>query len=126
MITSDLPLFNPIPPELKLEPTRFDIWIHTDHGREIARAVIRLAMALKNSGFKKFGIGAIVERIRWNMAVKNRDENGFKISNSYRAGLSRFAVDRRPELKDFFMMKEQKNSDLMPLTVLRENQTKEG
>lgn len=104
-------------------PTLFDEWVHTAHGREVANKVIRLAMGLKKRGFRHYGIGAIVERVRWWMALKHGpDAEMFKINNNYRAGLARFAADRRPELEDFFRCRKQKNEDYMPRATLTNHQ----
>ena len=85
---------------------RFDDWVHTPHGGKVANKFIRLAIGLKRGEFKTFGAKAIVERVRWNMVMRSRDEEGYKINNSYVSRLSRFAETRCPELKGFFRMRE--------------------
>jgi len=102
-------------------PTLFDEWVHTPAGREVANKFIRLAVGLQKRGFAHFGAGAIVERIRWHMALKHgpNASDDYKINNNWRAGLARFAANRESKLCDFFRCREQKNKDLMPKTVLK-------
>ena len=112
--TPDLPLTTePV-------PTLFDEWVHTPRGREVAERFIRMSVGLHNRGFKRFGSKAIFERIRWWMRLKAGPEGGddFKVNNNFTAGLARFAVDRRPVLAEFFELREQKNPEFMPRTVL--------
>lgn len=82
---------------------KFDKWAATEEGREVRRQFIRLACGLRKGGFSHFGAKAIVERIRWHMAIKHRDENNrYKINNNYTAYLARDAEAHCPELDGFF------------------------
>lgn len=87
--------------------TRFQEWVHTPAGAEVANHFIRLAYGLWRRGFKHYGSKGIVERLRWHYNLKyarispaNGEE--FKINNNWTARLARFAEEKEPRLKDFF------------------------
>lgn len=54
-----------------------------------------LELASKN---RRFGIGFIAERVRWECFIGNYTD--FKINNNHRAYIARELVRRHPELKD--------------------------
>ncbi len=68
---------------------------------------VKFAREAKNRNFKKFGISAITERIRWEVATTTTDQD-FKISNNHRAFYARLLNDT-VEFKDFFRTKPQKD-----------------
>lgn len=102
--TPDLPdLFE----ESRVDDARFDEWVHTAHGGEVANKFIRLAIGLKRKGFKRYGAKAIVENLRFQHALEHGpDACGFKINNNITSRLARFAMSRAPELKGFFEVRE--------------------
>ena len=56
------------------------------------------------SSKKKFGIGFLAERVRWEYQVVKQN-NDFKINNNYRAYIARELVARHPEWRNFIEMR---------------------
>jgi hypothetical protein len=89
-----------------LKPThqqRFDDWVHTDQGREVANRFIRIAWGVRKRGLR-IGAKAIWERLRWHyeIAAPRQGAEAFKLNNVYTAYMARFAMDREPALQKFF------------------------
>jgi hypothetical protein len=83
--------------------SKFDTWVHTDEGREIAGMFIRLAVRMLNRGFGRYSAKALIERIRWHYDLKHGpQDDGFKVNNNYGSYLARFAMEREPRLEGFF------------------------
>ena len=61
---------------------------------QFAREAIR-------AGYNNFSIGCIWERIRWEIAMKTRDEN-FKLPNNHRAYYARLWMRKNPSHTGFF------------------------
>lgn len=90
---------------------RFLDWIHSPDGGEVSNKFIRLAIAMKRSGFKQYGAKGIVERLRWHFEMKQRKTGGeeYKINNNYTSRLARFAEERCRELECFFNKRQLKS-----------------
>jgi len=51
---------------------------------------------------RRFGMKALAERVRWQvMASWEKDEEGFRINNSYTSHLGRMLVEKHPYLAQF-------------------------
>ena len=84
----------------------FDAWVHTPAGGAVANRFIRLAIGLRRSGrFKRFGAKAIAERLRWHYLVRGAGDD-YAVNNNHTAYLARFAMERAPELRGFFVLHE--------------------
>ena len=83
--------------------SKFDTWVHSEEGREVAGMFIRLAVRVLNRGFKRYSAKALTERIRWHYDLKHgpQDES-FKVNNNYTSYLARMAMNREPRLEGFF------------------------
>lgn len=98
----------------------FDEWLHTPQGGEIANLFLRLSVGMKRRGFIHYGAQGIIERIRWNHALKygpdadaiGKGDQGFKVSHNWRRRLSIWAMTRAPELADFFRIHERHEDDV--------------
>lgn len=56
---------------------------------------------------RRFGIGALTERVRWEVAMTwAEDERGFKINNNHRAYIARRLILDHPELADYIECRE--------------------
>lgn len=62
----------------------------------------KFAMQLLQAGKKKLGSKMIMERIRWEISLEARDDEGFKINNNYTAYYSRHFVKLHPQHEDKF------------------------
>ena len=68
---------------------------------QLYRECRRLALEAVRRGRKRFGIAAVFEVARWNLALPD-DEDGFKANNDFRAVVSRLLMEHEPELADVF------------------------
>ena len=83
---------------------RFDDWI-VRHP-EIETLSVQFARELRQAGHSKYGIKAVLERIRWHYATRTDQAEEFKISNSYTSRMARFLMTKYPELEGFFNLRE--------------------
>lgn len=67
-----------------------------------------LALDLKDSGVKHYGISGLYETLRYEASLKAKDEEGFKLNNNYRALYARELARDEPALKDFFKFRLRK------------------
>lgn len=75
---------------------------------EAMRLFQELALRAAGTG-RKFGIGLLTERIRWEFHIERRDDETFKINNNFRAYIARELIERHPHLKDFIEFREVAN-----------------
>lgn len=71
----------------------------------IYESLVTLARRAKRRGLKKVGIGMLYEVLRWNSMVRT-DAEDYKLSNSFRSRYARLIMEREPELKDIFELRE--------------------
>jgi len=83
----------------------FEAWVHTPEGGQVANRFIRIAIGFLRRG-QKIGAKAIAERLRWNAFVRKAEGEAWLINNNYVSYLARFAMERAPELQDFFETRE--------------------
>lgn len=67
-----------------------------------------LALDLKHSGVRQYGISGLFETLRYEASLSCRDEEGFKLNNNFRALYARELARDEPELKDFFQFRLRK------------------
>lgn len=77
---------------------------HKDNPK-IMELFLHFARQAKDSGLKRMGAKAIMERIRWHISVDTIGSD-FKCNNSYTSRYARLAVKEIPELKGLFEMRE--------------------
>lgn len=68
---------------------------------QVYRALVQLALSMKNSGRKKYGMKGLFEVLRWNYNITTRGEE-FKMSNDFTSRYARLIMDVEPELDGFF------------------------
>lgn len=61
-----------------------------------------LALDLKRSGVRHYGISGLYETLRYEASLKSKDEEGFKLNNNYAALYARELARDEPALQDFF------------------------
>jgi len=59
-----------------------------------------------HSGRRHFSAKAIMERVRWEVAMSTQDDEGFKINNNYTSRYARLLVEEYPVFENFFEMRE--------------------
>lgn len=55
---------------------------------------------------RKFGIGLVAERVRWEMAFKYDED--YKINNNYRAYIARRIIANHPEVRGYLTLRKTK------------------
>lgn len=56
---------------------------------------------------KRFGIGQLAERVRWEAPLSTVGDE-YKINNNYRAYIARFLLEKYPVLKNFLTVRKTK------------------
>ena len=76
--------------------------------RDAIALFFRFAAEAASKG-RKFGIGLITERVRWETLIfAGREDPHYKISNSYRAYIARHLIKVEPYLEDFLTFRNVK------------------
>lgn len=79
---------------------------------EVWALLCRFAFEKIRRGFKKYGIGSVFERIRWETDQAQGDPNKhFKANNNHRSFYSREFMATFPEHDGFFRKRHQKSKD---------------
>lgn len=85
-------------------PDGFFAWL--DANREIWREFVTRAQAVKRSGRSRFSARMIMENIRWNTMLRDKDVT-FKVNNNVIPGLARLAMAAHPELEGMFELRRE-------------------
>lgn len=90
----------------------FEVWRHTPAGREISNLVVRYSLQMKRRGWTRFSIEAVINKIRWEQALKDGpDAEGFKVNNNWKRRLAIWAMSIVPDLYGFFRLREERESN---------------
>lgn len=82
-------------------------WRATPDGLAVVAAVRRRALEVRRRGFRRYGIQAIAEVVRFDRAIAaGPDQEGYKVNNSYLSRLARDLMDEDTELRGFFEIRE--------------------
>lgn len=68
-----------------------------------------MALSLRNSGQRRWGIAALYEILRFQSAFRTNGD-GFKLNNDYRALYARLLMKQEPELEGFFETRRRRNA----------------
>jgi hypothetical protein len=71
---------------------------------------IRYGRMALSRGFTRFSAKAIFERLRWYYQFETKDEQDFKLNNSFTAYYARKAIKEFPEFEGFFELREKSTS----------------
>ena len=63
---------------------------------------------VRETGHKHFGAKAIMERIRWEVAIKTSESDGFKVNNNFTSRYVRLLERERPEFVGLFRKRKLK------------------
>ncbi len=91
-------------PQSKLEAS---FWEFHRANPEVYLTLVRLAGFSKKCGATTIGIGALFERLRWEMQLKT-DGGEFKLNNNHRAFYARMLMENEPELSGLFALRKQR------------------
>ena len=81
-------------------------WDFHQNNLHVYIALRQLALGLVDRGHTKIGIGQLFEVLRWQHAMRTRDDSGFKLNNDYRAFYSRMLAKNEPRLANVFEMRK--------------------
>jgi hypothetical protein len=87
---------------------RANRWI--DSNPDAMRHFAGFAEQLRSLG-RRFGIGLLAERVRWEMTLRGGDED-FKINNNYRAYIARRLIADDPRLVEHMRFRVTKAANL--------------
>lgn len=76
---------------------------------EIFKLFEKFAVEAKQSGRERFSHWMIINRIRWYTSIETTGKD-FKISNDFIALYARALILKRPEFKNFFLLKQMKRN----------------
>lgn len=90
--------------ESTLFESRLDLLFAEYHARnpQVYELFKKFSRQVKVAGHKHFGAKAIIERIRWEVAVQTRDFQGFKVNNNFTSRYVRLLERECPEFVGFF------------------------
>jgi hypothetical protein len=72
---------------------------------DIIELLLKFAIEAKQAGSNRFGIAAIVQRVRWEINLTSRGDEPFKISNDFTSRLARLLMQMDPILEGFFELR---------------------
>lgn len=72
---------------------------------DVEQHLVRLAREAKLAGFRRYGVKALFERLRWHYHIERQDAD-WKINNDFTAPYARLLMSKYPELADFFETRE--------------------
>lgn len=81
---------------------QFAVWIETEDGRRVEAEVVRRARRLLERGFRRYGIAALVEAIRYDAGISLLGDGDYRINNNHRSLLARRVMRLYPDLGEFF------------------------
>lgn len=75
-----------------------------EHNPHVYGYVVALARDLKMRGFRRAGMRAIFERLRWMYAIETRGEE-YKLNNSWTPFMARLVMAQEKDLEGFFELR---------------------
>jgi len=70
----------------------------------------KFAFELIRAGRKRYGVSAVIERIRWHVGINTTDDE-VKINNDFRAYYARMFAAKNPAHANFFEVRRRKSAD---------------
>jgi hypothetical protein len=77
-------------------------------GRALYAEFVRIALELRQSGWRSYTAQGICEHVRMRVALKRGPQAGLKVNNNYVAFLAREAMATEPRLKGMFETRRSK------------------
>ena len=78
---------------------------HAEHP-EVYAELVRRAVIAKANGFKRYGIKALIEVVRWYFHFERPKNAPFKINNNFTSRYARLIMEREVDLVGFFETRE--------------------
>ena len=67
---------------------------------------MRFSRELLAAGLKRFGISLITERVRWEVAISTRSDDGYRINNNHRPYIARKLIEDYPTLGGVLQLRQ--------------------
>jgi len=90
--------------DLGCHPMVEQFWKFHVENPEVYDELKNLALKMKRTGRKHYGMKGLFEVLRWHRALETTDEE-FKLNNNYTAFYARMLMKRLPELEGFFSLR---------------------
>lgn len=85
---------------------QYEMWAKSEEGRQVKVLVVERAKQLRGSGYKRYGIKAILEAIRFDRDVQFGPASSYKVNNNISSRLARDIMFEHPELAGFFELRQ--------------------
>jgi hypothetical protein len=79
---------------------RFEVWLAENP--EAWAVIRRFAYEALRSGRNRFGIRAIMERVRWHINIETNGDETFKLNNDYNSRMARKLIAEEPRFDELF------------------------
>lgn len=93
-------------------------WAFHEQNPHVYRALVQLARQLKAAGRRRFGIGALFERLRFEAALRTWGDE-FRLNNNYRSRYARLIMRQEPDLDGFFELRELQTRSALDMDASR-------
>jgi len=90
--------------DLACNPMVEQFWKFHVENPGVYKELLTLALRMKRTGRKRYGMKGLFEVLRWHRALETTDEE-FKLNNNYTAFYARMLMKRLPELDGFFAVR---------------------
>jgi hypothetical protein len=80
----------------------FQDWILTGDGNRVMREAIMRATKLRLAGYRRYGLKAIIESIRYDSSVSLLGDSTYRINDHHTSFLARRIMEDQPSLRGFF------------------------
>lgn len=71
----------------------------------VYQALVRMALKMRRTGRKHYGMRALLEVLRWQWAIQTQGED-LKLNNNYTPYYARKLMQNNPELAGFFKLRQ--------------------
>jgi len=83
-------------------------WAFDKANPQVYRRIVRLARKAKMRGLMKYSMDGIFHVMRWEIAIRTRSEEQFRLNDHFTALYARLVEDREPDLRGFFEIRKRK------------------
>ena len=91
------PIFSNLNPKIVAQ-----FWKFHQENPDVYVPFRKYALEVRNAGWKKYGVAAIIEQIRWHCDVIEKGKRQFKIGNNLRSCYGRLLAIKDPSFEGFF------------------------
>lgn len=89
------------------EPIWKRFYAFTEANPHVYRRIVQLARKAKMRGLDHYSLDGIFHVMRWEIAIRTKGDDQFRLNNSYTAMYARMVMEREPDLAGFFETRKQ-------------------